>query len=179
MSLIIGVRCKNGCLAIADRRTHIKRGGTQSHRDDFQKVVKQGQFLIWNHGYNRIGDQDWKLRAPELTPDPANPVYVAIQNEMKTKPDRKAFYVFMNTTVLSEVIVCADTGITLKDHMPNDRIVSGSGDKYVVLALLTDLAKKNCGDVRKPLERTFTSAHTKMTKQGGIEFSEEHDITRL
>lgn len=126
-----------------------------------------------------IDNQDWKLRASELSPDPTNPVYAAIQDEMKAKPDRNAFYVFMNATVLSEVIVCAEAGITLKDHMPNDRIVSGSGDKYVVLALLTDLAQKNCGDVRRSLERTFNSAYAKMMKQGGIEFSEEYDITRL
>jgi hypothetical protein len=179
MSLIIAVRCKNGCLVIADRRTHIKCGGTQSHRDNFLKVLKQDGYLVWNHGYNRIGDQDWKLRASEITPDPANPVFAKIQHEMETKPDRKASYVFMNMTTLSEVIVCADTGITLKDHMPNDRIVSGSGDKYVALTLLTDLPKKKCGDVQKPLELTFMSAHAKMTKQGGIEFSQDHDITRL
>ena len=173
MSLIIGVRCKNGCLVIADRRTHIKCGGTQSHRDDFHKVVKQDGYLVWNHGYNRIGDQDWKLLASQLTPDPTSPVFAEIQNEMKTKSDRKASYVFMNMTTLSEVIVCADTGITLKDHMPNDRIVSGSGDKYVALTFLTNLPKKSCGDVRKPVERTFKSAHAKMTNQGGMEFSEE------
>jgi len=95
MSLIIGLRCKNGCLVIADRRNHIKCGGTQSHRDDFHKVVGHDGYLVWNHGYNRIGNHDWKLRASELTPNPANPVFAEVQEEMKTKPDRKAFYVFM------------------------------------------------------------------------------------
>ncbi|MCW4050917.1 MAG: hypothetical protein NWE89_14405 [Candidatus Bathyarchaeota archaeon] len=39
MSLIIGVRCKNGCLVIADRRTHIKSNGTETYQDNFDKVL--------------------------------------------------------------------------------------------------------------------------------------------
>jgi hypothetical protein len=179
MSLIIGVRCKNGCLIIADRRTHIKCGGTESHRDDFHKVVEHDGYLVYNHGYNRIGNQDWKLRVSELTPDSTNPVYAEIQEEMIAKPDRKAFYVFMNMTTLLEVVICADTGITLKDHMPNDRIVSGTGEQYVALTLLTDLQQKKCESVRKALEQTFKLAHSKMKEQGDKEFSEEYDITRL
>src|SRR3972149_10704697 len=112
MSLIIGVRCKDGCLVISDRRTHIKCDGIECHRDDFRKLVTHDGYLIYNHGYNQIGNQDWKLRVSELTPAPANPVYAEIQREMTTKPDRKAFYVFMNSKALLEVIVCADTGIT-------------------------------------------------------------------
>ena len=179
MSLIIGVRCKNGCLIIADRRTHIKCDGTESYRDDFDKVVEHDGYLVYNHGYNRIGDQDWKLRVSELTPDPTNPVYAEIQKEMTAKPDRKAFYVFMNMMALLEVVVCVDTGITLKDHMPNDRIVSGTGEQYATLTLLTDLQQKTCGSVRKTLERTFEPARSKMKTHDGKEFSEEHGITRL
>ena len=179
MSLIIGVRCNNGCLVIADRRTHIKCDATESHRDDFHKVLVHDSCLVYNHGYNRIGDQDWKLRVSELTTDSANPIYAKIQHEMSAKPDRKAFYVFMNMTTLLEVIVCADTGISLRDHMPNDRIVSGTGEQYVRMTFLTDLQRKKCGSVRKALERTFKFAHGRMKKNCGNEFSEVHDITRL
>ena len=179
MTLIVGVRCKDACLVIADRRTHLKSGGRNGHRDDFHKVVKHDGFLVYNHGYNRIGDHDWKLRVSDLTADASNRVYSEIQEEMRRKPDRKAFYVFMNMATLVEIVICADTGITVKDHMPNDRIVSGSGGKYVSLALLSHLRHRSAGDVRKSLEQTFKAAHDKMTVQGGNALSEEFDVTAL
>jgi hypothetical protein len=179
MTLIIGVRCKDDCHVIADRRTLIKCSGINSHRDDFHKVVQHDGFLVYNHGYNRIGDHDWKRRVSDLTADPANRVYSEIQKEMGRKPDRKAFYVFINMAALIEIIVCADTGITVKDHMPNERIVSGTGAKYVSLALLTDLQKKRAVDVRGLLEQTFRTAHGNMMAQGGNELSKEFDVATL
>jgi hypothetical protein len=179
MSLIIGVRCKNGCLVIADRRTHIKTNGTHSFRDDYTKVLLQGGYLVYNHGYNRIADADWKHRVTDLSPDPANPVYAEILKEMATKADKHAAYVFMNMDTLLEIIIRVGSGITKTDHMPKDRIVSGSGDKYVKLTLLTDLPKANCGIVRPKLVSTFKAAHDRMKQAGGIEFSENHDIVRI
>jgi hypothetical protein len=179
MSLIIGVRCKNGCLVIADRRTHIKSNGTQTYQDDFHKVLLHNDYLVYNHGYNRIGDNDWKLRVRDLTPDVTNPVYAEILKEMESKPDKRAAYVFMNMTTLLEITICVGIGITPTDHMPNDRIVSGSGDKYVDLQLLTNLHKVNCDMVRPKLIRTFKRAHRKMTLLSGSEFSKEYDILRI
>ena len=59
MSLIIGIRCKNGCLVIADRRNHIKSNGVETHQDDFDKVVRQplGRSCAWlalGHGLARL-----------------------------------------------------------------------------------------------------------------------------
>ncbi len=181
MSLIIGIRCKNGCLIISDRRTHIKESGIERYEDDFQKVLLHNNYLVYNHGYNRIGEKDWKQRVMELSPDVNNVQYTEILNEMKSKSDRKASYVFMNMTALLEISICVDGGVTLTDHMPKDRIVSGSGDKYVDrdLPLLTDLGKKNCGVVRSNLKRTFEIAHAKMKLLSGREFSTEHDIMRI
>lgn len=179
MTLIIGVRCKNGCLVISDRRTHIKFQGTESYRDDFHKVMEHDGYLVYNHGYNRIGDQDWKLCVSKLTPDPTNPIYTKIQEEMAAKNNRKAFYVFMNMITLFEVMVDADTGITSQNHLPNDRIVSGTGNQYVDLTFLRGLQKKKCRSVRNNLKKTFRLAHCSMKKQAGREFSEEYDITQL
>ena len=51
MSLIIGVRCKDGCLVIADIRNTIKTDGIITFKDNFEKVVKQDNYLLYNHGY--------------------------------------------------------------------------------------------------------------------------------
>ena len=82
MSLIIGARCKDGCLVIADRRNHIWTNGVITYRDDFRKVLQFDNYLVYNHGYNRIDNADWKLRHGELTPDKSNPVYGEILKEM-------------------------------------------------------------------------------------------------
>ncbi|NEX17103.1 MAG: hypothetical protein C1943_10840 [Halochromatium sp.] len=179
MSLIIGVRCLNGCLAIADRRTHIRFGNRRLYRDDFTKIIKRMDHLVWNHGYNRIGNQDWKQRASELSPDAANPIFAEIRREMMSKADRRAYYVFMNMTTLLEVMICARTGVTMRDHMPHDRILSGSGSKYVSLRLLADLAYQSSAHVQGPLVETFKTAHAQMMRRHGIELSEMFDLARL
>jgi len=46
MSLVIGVRCKDGCLVIADKRTHLWTDGVETYRDDFHKVVHSGDYLL-------------------------------------------------------------------------------------------------------------------------------------
>jgi len=179
MSLIIGVRCNDGCLVIADRRTHIRYGSRRTHRDDFTKVLKHNDFLVWNHGYNRIGNQDWKLHGCELLPDAANPVFAEVRQEMASKADRRAHYVFMNMSSLIEVTVCVQNGIRVKDHMPHDRIVSGSGVHDVTLTRLSDLPSKSSSQVIGPLEETFRGAHAQMLKRGGDEFSAAYDLVTL
>jgi len=179
MSLIIGVRCKDGCLAIADRRTHIWTNGVTTYRDDFRKVVQFGNYLLYNHGYNRIGDADWKLRHGELTPDKDNPVYAEILNEMATKPDKAALYVFLNRTELHEIVVRVGAGVSYVNHLPNDCIVSGTGGKYVDLQLLINLQRAQCSKVRPKLKRTFKAAHKRMKFLSGTEFSKEFDIEQL
>ena len=60
---------------IADRRSHVQTGEASSYTHDFLKIVRQDRYLVYNHGYNRNGDQDWKLRQADLTPSIRNPVY--------------------------------------------------------------------------------------------------------
>jgi hypothetical protein len=179
MSLIIGVRCKDGCLVIADRRNHIWTNGVITYRDDFRKVLQFDNYLVYNHGYNRIDNADWKLRHGELTPDKNNPVYGEILKEMATKPDKAAFYVFMNRTELHEIAIRVGAGITCINHLPNDRIMSGTGEKYVDLQLLVNLHKAKCSKVRPKLKRTFQAAHKRMKLLAGREFSEQHDIEQI
>lgn len=84
--------------AFADRRYHVRTGETISYQDDFRKVIRCGRYLVCNHGYNRIGDQDWKLRQAALTARSGNPLYAELLAEMANKPDKAAFYVFINGT---------------------------------------------------------------------------------
>jgi hypothetical protein len=179
MSLIIGVRCKGGCLLIADRRNHIWTNGVATYRDDFRKVLAFNGYLVYNHGYNRIGNADWKLRHGELTPDKDNPVYGEILAEMASKPDKAAFYVFLNRTELHEIGIRVGAGVSYIDHLPHDRIVSGTGEKYVDLQLLVNLQKANCSTVRPKLRRTFQAAHNRMKSLSGTEFSEQYGIEEL
>ena len=164
---------------IADRRNRIKEDGAVRYEDNFLKAVIVNGRIVYNHGYNRIGDQDWKLRASELTPETDNAVYSEILAEIQMKVDKKASYVFMGRSELVEITIVAEEGIKSIDHMPHDRIVSGDGDKYINSRLLTDLKNKECGDVRPLLERTFMAARTKMKQQVGTEFSEGFDIVKL
>ncbi len=83
MSLIIGLRCKDGCLVIADTRSHIKTNGVLTYDDTFEKVILNKWHIVYNHGYNRIHDNDWKLYRDQLIPDKDNTIYQAIAVEMK------------------------------------------------------------------------------------------------
>ena len=147
--------------------------------DNFGKVLIVNGRIVWNHGYNQIGEKDWKLRAGDLTPDKNNPIYSEILAEMQTKPDKMAAYVFMSMSELVEIAVIVGEGIKSTNHMPHDRIASGDGDKYVKLQLLTDLKHAECGKVRVTLERTFKAAYREMKRQGGTEFSENFDFVKL
>jgi hypothetical protein len=179
MTLIIGARCKNGCLVIADKRSHETQNGVKTFRDDFSKVVLVNGWIIYNHGYNRINDEDWKLSAQSLTPDVSNPVYRRVMNEMNLKIDKKAFYVFMNMTELFEITVEVGEPISLHNHMPNDKIVSGNGSKYADISALENLHKKKCSAVRNCMEKTFLLAHYKLKLLNGHEFSKVYEIMRL
>ncbi len=179
MTLIIGVRCRNGCLVIADRRCHVTTAGIRTFEDNFTKAVHHGDYIVYNHGYNQIGEADWKLRVNELSPDPASPIYAEVLSEMAAKPDQHAAYVFMNKTTLLEISIRVGAGIRLTDHMPMDRIVSGDGDKYVRLTLLADLPQAPCRVVRPKLVSTFQAAHARMRRAAGTEFSETYEVLRI
>jgi len=176
MSLIIGVRCKDGCLVIADTRSHIKTNGILTYDDTFEKVILNKGHIVYNHGYNRIHDNDWKLCRDQLTPDKDNPIYQAIAMEMKSKEDKTAFYVFMNRKTMYELKVGATGEIITIDHLPCDRIVSGTGEKYVDLGLLIDLQKKKCKKVIPMLKKTFLNAYDELIKSGGNEFCRNYTI---
>jgi len=180
MSLIIGVRCKDGCLVIADIRNTIKTDGIITFEDNFEKVVKHDNYLLYNHGYNRIQHNDWKLQCQDLTPDDSNPVYADILSEMNFKPDKSAFYVFISKDMMYEIAIEVENGVKRIDHLPNDRIVSGLGSKYVVdLNLLENLRKRKCKKVYKGLINTFKKAYSRMSFVSGNEFSKQHKIYEL
>jgi hypothetical protein len=179
MSLIIGVRCKDGCLVIADRRNHIRNGQASSYRDDFHKIVRHDRYLVYNHGYNRIGDQDWKLRQADVTPSVRNPVYAEILAEMVNKPDKAAFYVFINGHEIHEIAVRVGLEVTCRNFSRDDRVVSGTGKRYVLLDRLVDLQKSKCSVVKRRLRHTFEDAHNQMVTKHGMEFSREFDIEEM
>ena len=179
MTLIIGARCTNGCLVLADRRCFRTFDGVETYRDNFHKVVVHDDCLVYNNGYNQIMGKDWKRRVRDLTPDPANPVYKEILKEMKSKSYKEAWYVFMNMTTFCEIAIGVGQGIKAINHMPNRWIRSGSGKDYVDTGALVDLEQLNCGEVRPRLINTFKWAHYKMKATGGRQFSKEYDILRL
>jgi hypothetical protein len=179
MSLIIGVRCKDGCLVIADRRSHIQTGEISSYTDDFHKIVRYGRYLVYNHGYNRIGDRDWKPRHADLTPSSRNPIYAELLAEMANKPDKAAFYVFINGHEIHEIEVRVGSGVRQINHSRDDRIVSGTGVKYVTLGRLVNLQKSKCSVVSRRLRHTFEDAHRRMVAKSGTEFSREFDMEEL
>jgi hypothetical protein len=177
MSLIIGVRCKDGCLVIADLRNIIKTDGIITFEDNFEKVMKCDNYLLYNHGYNRIQNNDWKLRWQDLTPDDSNPVYEVILNEMMSKPDKSAYYVFISKNMLCEISIEVENGIKRIDYLPDDRIVSGSGKKYVInLNMLENLKKRKCKKVYKSLIDTFKKAYIRMNLIPMNEFSKQYKI---
>lgn len=98
---------------------------------------------------------------------------------MSDKPDKKAFYVFLNKMHLHEIAIEVGRGVTYIDHSPNDRIVSGTGEKYVNLRLLVNLRKQKCKKVRSKLRMTFQNAYSRMNYLSGNEFSKKHIIKQL
>jgi len=177
MSLVIGVRCKNGCSVIADLRNTIKEDGKIIYEDNFEKVVKCDDYLLYNHGYNRIENVDWKQRWQDLTPDDSNPVYKDLLDEMKTKPDKSAYYVFISKNMLYEVAIKVKDGVRITDFLPDDRIVSGNGSKYVdTKKLLENLSKRKCNKVFKNLKQTFNNAYARMSYLSGREFSKRYKV---
>ncbi len=179
MTLIIGVRCKDGCLVIADRRTQIRAGDVTLFIDDFHKIVRQDRYLVYNHGYNRIGDQDWKLRQADLTPGIRNPVYAEILAEMASKPDKEALYVFINGHEIHEIAIRIGSKVKHSNLSHLNQVVSGTGKKYVLLDRLVDLQESKCSVVKRRLRHTFEDAHTRMRTKQGTEFSREFDMGEL
>ena len=180
MTLIIGARCKDGCSVIADIRNTIDTNGIITFEDNFEKVMKHDDYLLYNHGYNRIQDNDWKLRWQDLTPDSSNPVYKDILNEMSSKPAKSAFYVFINKDMLCEIVIEVENGVKRIDYLPDYRIVSGTGSKYAVdLNLLENLRKRKCKKVYKGLRNTFKKAYSRMSFGSGNEFSKQNKIYKL
>lgn len=183
MTLIIGARCKDGCLVIADKRSHISTGGVLTYDDTFEKVVLNKGYIVYNHGYNRIHDADWKLCRDQLIPDKDSPIYQAIAAEMKSKEDKTACYVFMNKRTMYEVKISATGEVRGIDHLlerPSpDLIVSGTGEKYVDRGLLTDLQRKKCKKAISVLEKTFRNAYAELVRSGGDEFCSNYTTKYL
>lgn len=180
MSLIIGVRCKDGCLVLADYRNRIEENGKIIYEDNFEKVVKCKHYLLYNHGYNRINNEDWKLRFQDLTPDVSNPIYKDILDEMKLKSDKAAFYVFINKNILYEIVIEVENGVKGIDHLPHNRIVSGTGSKYINnLKQLENLQKRNCSKVCNSLKEIFKQAHSRARFLSSNEFSRQYKIYKL
>jgi len=98
---------------------------------------------------------------------------------MDTKPHKKAFYVFMNQREIHEIEIRVGAGMKYNCFSTDERVVSGTGKRYVVLDLLNDLLRARCRDVRAKLKRTFNLAHSRMQMSSGAEFSKEFDIETL
>jgi len=176
MTLVIAARCKDGCVVVSDKRQHIISNGGKYHEDGYEKVRIAGPFVVYNHGYNRIDDQDWKLKLDELTPDLNNPIYKKIQQEMGSKHNKKAFYVFLNKKVFHEISIDADGSITLETEKNNELHKSGKGSVYVDFSTLKDIKKKKMEKVKNEMKRIFSEAHDRLKKDNGDEFSKECEV---
>ena len=181
MTLIIGVRCKDGCLVISDYRNRIDTNGIITYEDNFEKTMMHNNYIIYNHGYNRIEDKDWKIRDKDLTPDSNNPIYQQILDEMKNKSDKGAFYVFINKDELHEVSIIVGQGVSYKNHLSDNTIISGTGGKYVDSKLLINLQGQKCKKVKDKLKKTFNNAYDlmKFMSINKDEFSQKSCIKHL
>ena len=99
---------------------------------------------------------------------------------MELKSDKSAFYVFISKDMLYEIVVEVGKGVKRINHLPNDRIVSGTGRTYIRdLKLLENLRKRKCKKVHNTLSKTFKQAHSQMRFLSGSEFSGRYKIYQL
>jgi hypothetical protein len=154
-----------------------------TYDDAFEKIVTNKGYIIYNHGYNRIYDNDWKLCREQLHADAGSPIYQSIAEEMKSKEDNTACYVFMNKRTMYEVVINETGKVRAIDHLlkrpPPDLIVSGTGEKYVERGLLRDIERKKCKKVMPVLKRTFLEAYAHLEKVGGREFCRKYTTQHL
>jgi predicted polyphosphate/ATP-dependent NAD kinase len=106
-------------------------------------------------------------------------VYAEILAEMVNKPDKAAFYVFINGHEIHEIAVRVGLEVTCRNFSRDDRVVSGTGKRYVLLDRLVDLQKSKCSVVKRRLRHTFEDAHNQMVTKHGMEFSREFDIEEM
>ena len=175
MSLIIATLCKDGCVAITDcRLKDLYDDGRVEYRDDYEKLVILNGLMIYNHGYNRINNQDWKLSASELSPDLSNPIYDSILRELQNNLSTFASYVFIRKKHATEISIDKSEGISLK--YLNPIIKSGSGARYVDLKQLEQSNLRKIKSVKNPLIKTFKNAYLKQKWNSGEEFSERYRL---
>ena len=179
MTLIIAARCKDGAIAIADTRTHIKKHGRSFFDDAFEKIRIVRGHLVCNHGYNRIEDKDWKENRLQLSPNDELPVFASISEEMTRKSDKFAAYLFLRKNTFYEVEIRAGEKPAGTHRKSHDRIKRGSGAKYVDLGALVDLQQKRMKDVKPVLERMFSEAHSLQEQDGGTFFSKSYTIEAI
>ena len=179
MTLIVAARCRDGAIAIADKRSHISTSGNITFDDSFEKVRIIDGFLVCNHGYNRINDKDWKDSRLQLAPDEKLPIYASISSEMKRKQDKFAAYLFLRKNTFFEIEIEAG-GIPIGQHRKtHDRIKRGNGQDYVNLEALVDLPKKRMKEIRPVLEEMFRDAYKRQEAEGGTFFSPEYTVTAI
>ena len=176
MSLIIAARCKDGAVAIADKRSHINEKGVISFDDNYDKLKVVKGHLVYNHGYNRIYDKDWKESRLTLTPNDKNPVYSQIASEMTSKVDKFAGYVFLSKNTFYEIEVDAGKAPIGTQRREHDRIKRGSGEEFVDLDQLVNLKDKRIKEITPILKKMFCEAYAKQVESGCEYFSSQYTL---
>lgn len=180
VTLVIAVRCKDGAAVLADRRSRIIEKGATRFDDDYGKIVRSKEALIYNHGYNRIGDRDWKLRGLELTDQEDHPLYESVSKEMLKKVDKLSAYVFVKPHAFSEVTIRAGEKAKLhRFEAKVDRLVSGTGKDFVDLSPLSDLGKRSMRETVELLEYVFRLACKRLAEKGEDHFSPAYNVETI
>lgn len=180
MTLIIAAICRDGAAVLADRRSRIIENGAVRFDDEYGKIVRTPGYLLYNHGYNRIDDRDWKISSKRLEIDHGLPVYEGISSEMQSKSFKFAGYVFVKPRQFVEITVSAGKHPRLnaipKHH---DQLVSGDGRDFVDLSPLFDLTRKSMEETVSIMESIFLAAFKRLSASGGTFFSEAYDIETI
>jgi hypothetical protein len=180
MSLIISVLCKDGAVVLADRRSRIVENGIIRFDDNYSKILRRPNALIYNHGYNRIHDRDWKLSGDELEPDEKALVYATVAEEMLQKTDKSSAYVFVTAHQFLEISI--DAGKDPQLHRfptGDDLLVSADGKKFVDLAPLTDLSERSLAETVSLIKSVFDKAYKCLVATGGTDFSKAYDVETI
>lgn len=157
----------------------MERGVTRFD-DEYGKIVRLADSLVYNHGYNRIGNKDWKDSALQLGMDDKLPVYSVISTEMTRKPHKHAAYVFVTPPSFTEISI--DVGRVPRLHQFEariDRLLSGDGKDLVDLAPLSDLQNRDVDETAALLVEVFEAACKRLKAAGRDDFSMSYDLETI
>jgi hypothetical protein len=177
MTLILSARCRDGCVALADRRCRKTSNGLLTYEDNWEKLHMVRGAILFNHGRNLIAGRPWHERKLELTPDESNPLYSQVSHELLTKISKKAFFVFLTKRRALEIKVEAGQTPRLKDLTGQSFLLSGNGKRHVDCSKLQGVRSLRCREALKLFAEVFGEAYQRQLEVQDDQFS--HDFTTL